>query len=108
MSKRLTSGIVAAIVAVSMSIPAVGLADHGGHPHSKQACKVHRHYGKHRGDAKGHKRGFDRGKKCGFPPTGQTGQTGATGQTGQTGETGQTGMTGDHPNHGHHRGQDKH
>jgi hypothetical protein len=99
MRTRLTSGIVAAIVALGAAVPAVGLANDGHHHtkkdsrHAPRACKVHKHYGHHRGWNHGKKRGWDRGRKCGFPRTGQTGNTGTTGQTGNTGTTGQTGWT---------------
>ncbi len=104
MSKRLTSGLVAAIAAAAMSIPAVGLADKGGQPneHSK-ACKMHQHYGEHNGK-RGNRWGIVRGKgkKCGFPGHGQTGLTGATGMTGQSGPTGMSGVnTHSHGHHGH-------
>lgn len=96
MSKRITSGLVAGVAAICVAVPAVGLADKGGHPHSKKACTVHRHYGRHTGAQRGRKRGFDRGKKCGFSHTGTTGGTGSTGSTGATGATGPTGATGAH------------
>lgn len=64
MSKRVTSGIVAAIVAIAMSVPAVGLANKGGTPHSTKACPTHRHSGKHKGSLKGKKKGSSKGKKC--------------------------------------------
>ena len=76
MSKRLTSGLVAVIAAAAMSVPAVGLADKGGHPHSTKACPVHKHSGKHKGSSKGKKKGALRGKKCGS--VGTTGPTGPT------------------------------
>jgi len=96
MSKRFTSGLVAAVAAVAMTVPAVGLADRGGHPHSKKPCKTHRHYGKHRGKAKG--LNFEKGKKCGFNRSG-------IGTTSQTGPTGPTGATGSNTSstHRHHR-----
>jgi hypothetical protein len=84
MSKRFTSGLVAAIVAVSMSIPAIGLANKGGVPHSTKACPTHKHSGKHKGASKGHKKGATKGKKCGWGGTGQTGTTGQTSTTGST------------------------
>lgn len=87
MRTRLTSGIVAGIMGIAVLVPAVGLADRGGHPHTTKPCPVHRHHGRHRGDTHGHKRGFDKGRKCGFNRTGQTGNTGQTGHTGETGET---------------------
>lgn len=99
MSKRFTSGIVAVITTAAMAIPAVGLADRGGHPHSSKPCKTHRHYGKHRGASKGRKRGSDKGKKCGWNRTGQTGPTGSTGQTGTTGAMASTIHRSTHSNH---------
>ena len=107
MSKRLTSGLVAVIAALSMSIPAVGLADRGGHPHSTKACKVHKHYGKHKG-TRGKRKGMDKGKKCGFPTNGQTGAAGPTGGTGPTGPTDETGPSSTHGVNQHSSGQPGH
>jgi hypothetical protein len=65
MNKRVTSGIVAAVVAISMSVPAVGLATKGGHPANRSSkCTMH-HTGKHKGAAKGKKKGAGKGNKCG-------------------------------------------
>ncbi len=65
MNKRLTSGIVAAVVALSMSVPAIGLANKGGIPHSlSRSCPSH-HHGKKNGATKGKKKGAGKGKKCG-------------------------------------------
>jgi hypothetical protein len=99
MSKRLTSGLVAAIAAVAMSIPAVGLADQGGVPnHHSKACKAHKHHGWHKGTL-GQRKGMSKGKKCGFPSNSQAGTTGPTGGTGPTGTTGASGVN--NHSHGH-------
>lgn len=83
MSKRLTTGLVAAITAVSMSVPAAGLASQGGTPHSTRACPTLKHSGKHKGATKhGLKRGANKGKKCGWGGSGQS--TTTTGPTGTT------------------------
>jgi hypothetical protein len=103
MSKRITSGVIAGIAAICVAVPAAGFADQGGRPHSKKACKVHRHYGHHKGALKGHHRGSDRGKKCGFQHTGQTDTTSSTGPSGQTGPTNETGMSGTHRHSFGHR-----
>ena len=103
MSKRFTSGIVAAIAAAAMTVPAVGLADRGGTPHSKHPCKTHRHYGKHNGASKGHKKGSEKGKKCGWNRTGGSGTTGESGSTGPSGPTGDTGSTTSTVHHSTHR-----
>jgi hypothetical protein len=66
--KRVTAVVVAAVAGVSMSVPAVGLADKGGHPHRMPPkCAMHKRYGKHRGAARGGKKGMSRGNKCGMP-----------------------------------------
>jgi hypothetical protein len=66
MSKRLTSGIVAAVVATSMSVPAVGFANKGGTPNSHaKSCTTHKHSGKHKGLSKKGK-GGKKGKHCGI------------------------------------------
>lgn len=65
MRTRLTAGIVAAVAAIGMSVPAVGLANKGGTPHSTKACPTHKHSGKHKGSTKGKKKGAAKGKKCG-------------------------------------------
>jgi hypothetical protein len=67
MSKRVTSGIVTAIAALALSVPAVGLADKGGTPHKTPAkCTTHSHHGKHKGLGKGKKKGAGKGNKCGL------------------------------------------
>lgn len=103
MNKRITSGVIAGIAAICVAVPAAGLADQGGHPHSKKACKTHRHYGRHEGFTKGHgkHKGFGRGKKCGFSNPVSTGTTSTTNETGPTGSTGTTGTTGTHHSRGH-------
>lgn len=66
MSKRITSGIVAGIVALGMSVPAVGLAhtNHGRHKGSTMTCPAsstkHHSRGKHKRHTK-----KGRGKACG-------------------------------------------
>jgi hypothetical protein len=72
MSKRLTGGIVAALAAVSMSAPAVGLANRGGTPHTTPPmCHMHKNSGKHKGQlknaTKGKRNGASKGNKCGKP-----------------------------------------
>ncbi len=63
MNRRITSGIVAAALALGMSVPAVGLANKGGHPHSTTSCKAHQHgKSRHHGTSR-HNNG--KGKKCG-------------------------------------------
>jgi hypothetical protein len=63
-NKRLTSGVVAAVVAIGMSVPAVGFANKGGKPHSlTKPCFAHKHgRSQHNGTSR-HTNG--RGKKCG-------------------------------------------
>ena len=65
MSKRITSGIVAAIAEAALSVPAVGLANKGGTQHSTKSCPTHKHSGKHKGSSHGKKKGASKGKKCG-------------------------------------------
>lgn len=70
MRKRLTAGVVAAVAAVAMSVPAVGLANQGGKPHTTPpACHMHKNNGKHKGAlknaTKGKRTGASRGNKCG-------------------------------------------
>lgn len=70
MNKRLTSGVVAAICAISMSVPAAGLASKGGTPAKSQAsCPAHSMKGKRKGHtkakSKGLKKGSSKGRKCG-------------------------------------------
>lgn len=65
MNKRLTSGVLGAVVAISMSVPAVGLADKGGTPHKTPAKCLTLHHGKKKGAHKGKKKGSGKGNKCG-------------------------------------------
>ena len=70
MRKRLTAGIVAAVTAAAMTVPAVGLADKGGKPHTTPpACHMHKNHGKHKGQlkngSKGKRKGASKGSKCG-------------------------------------------
>ena len=100
MSKRLTSGLVAAIAAVSLSIPAIGLASKGGVTRSPNGCPTLKHSGKHKGATKhGLKRGASHGKKCGWGGA-STGTTSTTGPTGPNGKGKDNGAT-----HGLKRGQ---
>ena len=64
MRKRSASGALAAITAAALSVPAVGLANKGGTPHSTKPCPTHKHQGKHKGSSKGKKKGSSKGKKC--------------------------------------------
>ncbi len=66
MNKRLTAGIIAAVTALSMSVPAVGLASKNGVARSPLNCTTHKHSGHHRGLTRGHKLGLHRGKKSGL------------------------------------------
>ncbi len=68
MNKRLTAGVIAAVTAVSMSVPAVGLASKNGVARSPLNCTSHKHSGKHRGLTRGRKMGFkrNRGKRSGL------------------------------------------
>ena len=70
MSRRLMSGIVAAVCAIAMSVPAVGLASKGGVPAKPSAsCPAHSLKGKRKGHTKakshGLKKGSSKGRKCG-------------------------------------------
>jgi hypothetical protein len=70
MRKRLTAGIVAAVTAVAMTVPAVGLANQGGAPHTTPTgCHTHTNKGKHKGQmkngTKGSRKGTSKGNKCG-------------------------------------------
>jgi len=68
MRRRVTSGIVAAITAVALTVPAAGLANKGGKPHTTPpSCHVHKHTGKHKGSTNGKKNGSSKGNKCGQP-----------------------------------------
>jgi hypothetical protein len=61
-----TSGIVAAITALALTVPAIGIANKGGVPHKPStSCPTHKHTGKHKGATKGHKKGAAKGRKCG-------------------------------------------
>ena len=66
MSTRITSAIVAGITAAALSVPAVGFANQGGHPHKTPTiCQHHKHTGKHKGAGRGDKKGSGKGNKCG-------------------------------------------
>jgi hypothetical protein len=70
MRKRLTAGIVAGVAALAMSVPAVGVADKGGTPHTTPpGCHMHKNKGKHTGQlknsSKGKRNGSSKGNKCG-------------------------------------------
>ena len=73
MRKRVTTGIVAAITAAALSVPAAGLAATGGAPNAHamtNACTAHTHgKSKHKGTlrtTKGKTKTASRGKKCGL------------------------------------------
>jgi hypothetical protein len=57
---RKTTAVIAGL-ALALSLPATGMADRGGVPHSTKPCKTNSH-------AKGPKKSpkNSRGKKCGF------------------------------------------
>lgn len=57
-------GVVTAALAAA-SVPATGLANTGGVPHSTKPCPTHSHTGKHKGANKGLKKGASKGKRCG-------------------------------------------
>jgi hypothetical protein len=61
---RKTVALVTA-TALALAIPATGLANKGGQPHSTTACPTHTHSGKHMGSTHGKKKGAAKGKKCG-------------------------------------------
>ena len=67
--RRLTAGIVTAVVTVAMGVPATGLANAGGKPHTTPPmCHMHKNKGKHNGTknaSKGKKNGAGKGNKCG-------------------------------------------
>ena len=71
MRRRLTAGIVTAVTAAAMTVPAVGLADKGGKPNSNSTppmCHMHTNKGKHKGTknaTKGKRNGSSKGNKCG-------------------------------------------
>jgi hypothetical protein len=70
MRTRLTTGIVALITAAAMTVPAVGLANTGGVPHTTPpGCHTHTNKGKHKGQlknaTKGKRNGESKGNKCG-------------------------------------------
>ena len=70
MRRRLVAGIVTAVTAVAMTVPAVGLADKGGKPHTTPPmCHMHKNKGKHTGEtknaSKGKRNGASKGNKCG-------------------------------------------
>ena len=65
MRTRVTSGIVAVVTALALTVPGVGFAHKGGVP-TKPAtsCKAHPK-GKNKGASKGKKKGAAKGRKCG-------------------------------------------
>ena len=66
MSRYTRAVVVAATTAaLAASVPATGLANSGGVPHSTKACPSQKHSGKHKGAAKGLKKGSSHGKRCG-------------------------------------------
>lgn len=67
MSKRLTSGIVAAIITVGLSVPAVGMASGKGHHYAygkSRPCPTQSQSKTDKGQANGSDNGG--GKKCGI------------------------------------------
>lgn len=62
-ARAVAVGLTAAAVAVS--VPATGLANTGGQPHSTTACPTQSHTGKHKGATHGKKTGALNGKRCG-------------------------------------------
>ncbi len=62
--RAVLAGIIAAALAVS--VPATGLANTGGQPHSTTPCPTKSHSGKHKGATHGKKMGALNGKKCGL------------------------------------------
>ena len=65
MTKRISAGVAAGVVALALSVPSIGFANKGGVPHSTTACPTHSHMGKHKGAGHGKKKGAGKGKKCG-------------------------------------------
>jgi hypothetical protein len=65
MTKRITAGVAAGVVALALSVPSIGFANKGGVSHSTKSCPTHKHSGKHNGAGKGKKTGATKGKKCG-------------------------------------------
>ena len=57
--------VAATTAALAASVPATGLANTGGVPHSTKPCPTHSHSGKHKGATKGLKKGTTHGKRCG-------------------------------------------
>jgi hypothetical protein len=51
--------------ALAVSVPATGLANTGGVPHSTKPCPTQSHAGKHKGAAHGKTKGALKGKRCG-------------------------------------------
>jgi hypothetical protein len=67
MRTRVTSGIVAAITALALTVPATGFAHKGGVPTKpSSSCKAHTK-GKHKdkGKSKGDTKNAAKGRKCG-------------------------------------------
>jgi hypothetical protein len=52
--------------AIGVSVPATGLANTGGQPHSTTPCPAQSHAGKHKGATHGKKKGALNGKRCGL------------------------------------------
>jgi hypothetical protein len=63
-ARVLLVGVTAA--AIAGSVPATGLANTGGVPHSTKPCLTQSHSGKHKGATHGKKKGALNGKKCGL------------------------------------------
>jgi hypothetical protein len=80
MRRRLTAGIVGAVLTVAMGVPATGVANSGGKPHTTPPmCHMHKNNGKHTGETKnatkGEKKGALKGNKCGKSTSTGTGST---------------------------------
>jgi hypothetical protein len=83
MRRRLTAGVVGVVLTVAMGVPATGLANKGGKPHTTPPmCHMHKNNGKHTGEkknaSKGKKNGASKGNKCGKSTTGTASATGAS------------------------------
>ena len=61
MTKRISAGVAAGVVALALSVPSIGFANKGGVPHSTTACPTH----SHKGAGHGKNKGAGKGKKCG-------------------------------------------
>jgi hypothetical protein len=62
-ARAVAVALTAAVVAVS--VPATGVANTGGQPHSTTPCPTQGNTGKHKGATHGKKKGALHGKRCG-------------------------------------------